>query len=91
MWEDSCGARKLKATIKLECDDEPTAEALARAISPDNYKVPLGLIVETQRQGKFVATEITFDGKLATFIATIDDLLSSLTTAEKTLRVVRKS
>jgi tRNA threonylcarbamoyladenosine modification (KEOPS) complex Pcc1 subunit len=80
----------LEAKITLEYSDEKTAEAVADAVSPDNFKTPVGLSVRTARRGSCVVTEIVTEGKMATFIATIDDLLFSVSTAEKTLRVVEK-
>lgn len=79
----------MQATITLEYKDAQTAEAIADAVSPDNTETPVGLAVKTERQGKKVVTEITMTGKMATFIATIDDLLSSASTAEKTLHVAK--
>ncbi len=79
----------MRATITLEYDDEKTARAVAKAISPDNFKVPLGLKVKTQEQGCSVVSDVELKGKLATFIATIDDLLACASTAEKTLGVVK--
>jgi hypothetical protein len=81
----------LEATITLEYNDEKTAKAIANAISPDNVKPPVGLRVRTARKGSCVVTEIVTEGKMATFIATIDDLLSSASTAEKALQVVCES
>lgn len=78
----------LEATIKLEYSDAKTADAIARAVSPDNFKAPAGLVIKTVRQGNCVLTEIAAEGKLATFIATIDDLLFCVSTAEKALRTV---
>jgi hypothetical protein len=81
--------KKLQATIKLEYGDHATAEAVADAVSPDNINVPKGLTVKTWQEGNIVITDISLEGKLATFIATIDDLLESASTAEKTLHVVK--
>ena len=80
----------LEATVTLEYDDEKTAEAVAAAVSPDNYKTPVGMTVTTARKGIAVTTEIWAEGKLATFIATIDDLLFCVSTAEKALRAVQR-
>lgn len=82
--------RNLEATITLEYADQKTAEAIAEAISPDNSKTPIGLQVRTQRQDNKVVTEIQYEGKLATFIATIDDLLFSASTAEKAVYTITK-
>ena len=80
----------MQATITLEYDDKETAVAIANAVSPDNFKTPVGLTVKTELQGKRVVTEIELEGKIATFIATIDDLLESVSTAEKTLHILKR-
>jgi hypothetical protein len=74
----------------LEYGDEKTAEAIASAVSPDNFKTPTGLFIKTTREKNRVLTIIQAEGKLATFIATIDDLLCSASTAEKTLSIAKK-
>ena len=80
----------MEATITLEYADEKTAEAIANAVSPDNCKTPAGLSIKTIRKGNAVITEINAETKIATFIATIDDLLSSASTAEKTLKIAQQ-
>jgi len=80
----------LEATITLEYDDAKTADAIANSVSPDNFKTPRGLSIKTVRKGSHVLTEVKTEGKLATFIATIDDLLFCVSTAEKTLHTVTK-
>ena len=80
----------MEAEVKLEYADEKTAEAIANAVSPDNFRVPKGLCIRTLREGKSVITRIEYDGKLATFTATIDDLLFSAGTAEKTVQATKR-
>ncbi|MGD0644374.1 MAG: KEOPS complex subunit Pcc1 [Candidatus Bathyarchaeia archaeon] len=80
----------MEATITLEYVDVKTAEAVANAVSPDNFKTPIGLHVKTVRKDTKVVTEIQCESKLSTFTATIDDLLFSASTAEKTLRTIKK-
>ena len=82
---------RLEATITLKYDNEKTAEAIANAIAPDNIKAPKDLAIKTVRHGRIVVTEIKAETGLATFIATIDDLLFSASTAEKALKIVQKS
>ena len=79
----------MQATIRLEYDDAETAIAIAKAVSPDNLKTPLGLTVKTELKNNSVLTKIEVEDKTATFIATIDDLLSSASTAEKALKVLK--
>ena len=90
LLESSYGARKLEAKITLEYNDTKTAAAIANAVSPDNLEAPSGLKVETQLTDTRVITKIKLQGKTATLIATIDDLLESVSTAEKTLQIARR-
>jgi tRNA threonylcarbamoyladenosine modification (KEOPS) complex Pcc1 subunit len=83
--------RSLQATVTLEYKDEKTAEAIAQAVSPDNFKTPIGLQVKTVRENNKVITQIECEGKLPTFTATIDDLLFSASIAEKTLHTITKT
>ena len=78
----------MEATVTLEYKDMKTAEAVAKAIYPDNLKTPEGLKVDTFRESNKVITSIKYEGRLATFVATIDDLLFCASTAEKTLDYV---
>jgi hypothetical protein len=83
--------KSLQATITLEYKDKKTAQAVAEAVSPDNFKTPIGLKVKTTRDNNKVVTEIDCNCKLATFTATIDDLLFSASTAEKTIKTIAKT
>jgi len=78
----------LEARLTLEYSDAKMAEAVAKAVSPDNFKTPIGLQVKTFRDDKEVVTQIKCEGKLGTFTATIDDLLFSASIAEKTLKTI---
>ncbi|MEM1552891.1 MAG: KEOPS complex subunit Pcc1 [Candidatus Bathyarchaeia archaeon] len=80
----------MEAEIIISYDDVESAKAVAKAVSPDNFKVPPGLFVKTTRDGKEVTTRINCKRKLQTFIATIDDLLFAISLAEKTLKTARK-
>jgi len=80
----------LEAEIVLDYDDRKVAEAVAGAVSPDNFKTPKGLSVKTDCIDKRVVTRIECTEKLSTFIATIDDLLFCVSTAEKILQTAEK-
>ena len=88
--DNSCGAKELQATIRLEYDDVEIAAAVADAVSPDNFGAPKGLTVTSRREEGVVITEIALEGRIATLISTIDDLLESASTAEKSLEALRK-
>jgi len=81
----------LEAKIVLEYPKEKTAEAVVKAVSPDNICVPKELKIQTWKEGKTVLTEIKLSNdKLSTFIATIEDLLRSISVAEKTVSALEK-
>ncbi|MCS7115523.1 MAG: KEOPS complex subunit Pcc1 [Nitrososphaerota archaeon] len=81
----------MEAEILIYYDDAETAAAIADAVSPDNLKTLRGLLIKTSRKENEVSTFIKCGKGLATFIATIDDLLFSVSIAEKTLKVVKKT
>jgi hypothetical protein len=80
----------VEAEITIECDDARIADAIADAVSPDNSGTSAGLSVKTRSERKKVVTRISCHQGFSTFFATIDDLLFSIATAEKTLRATTK-
>jgi len=82
--------KKLEAEVAIQYDDVESAKAVAKAVSPDNFKAPSGLSIKTKRNGNTVFTYIKCRRKLPTFIATIDDLLFSISIAEKTIQTAKK-
>ena len=79
----------LEAKVVLSYKTIREAEAVAKAVSPDNVKVPQGLFIKTTRRGKRVFTKIECETRLQTFVATIDDLLSAVSVAERTVFAVK--
>lgn len=79
----------MEAEIVLSYKNEREAEAVAKAVSPDNFKVPQGLFIKTTHRGAKVLTTVKCDLSLKTFIATVDDLLSCVSIAEKTFTAVK--
>ena len=80
----------MEAEIRLSYGNEREAEAVAKAVSPDNVEVPPGLTVKTVREKTEVLTRVECQTRLQTFIATLDDLLSCVSVAEKTFTVAKK-
>jgi len=80
----------LEAEIRLSYQNEREAEAVAKAVSPDNVEVPSGLYIETVRNGSDVLTKVECQTRLQTLIATIDDLLACVSVAEKSFNVAKK-
>ena len=80
----------MEAEIRLSYENEREAEAVAKAVSPDNVEVPLGLYVKTVRNGSKVHTKVECQTRLQTLIATLDDLLACVSVAEKSFTVAKK-
>lgn len=80
----------MEAKITLSYNNMRDAEAVAEAVSPDNVKVPPGLVIETRREGSKVLTSVKCEKGLSTFIATIDDLLSCVSVAEKVFSIAKE-
>ena len=80
----------MEAKITLSYRNKREAEAVAKSVSPDNLKLPRGLLVKTTSKENKVFTLIKCETKLQTFMATIDDLLGCVSVAEKTLSISRE-
>jgi len=80
----------LEAEIRLSYQNEREAEAVAKAVSPDNVEVPSGLYIETVRNGSDVLTKVECQTRLQTLIATVDDLLACVSVAEKSFTVAKQ-
>jgi len=80
----------LEASIQLSYKTVKEAEAIAQAVSPDNFEVPKGLNVKTTVHRSTVSTRITCRTRLGTFISTIDDLLSAVSVAEKSISAFKR-
>lgn len=77
----------MEAEIRLSYRNEREAQTVTKAISPDNIEVPKGLQIETLQHGSKVNTKIKCQTRLATLIATIDDLLACVSVAEKMFKI----
>ena len=80
----------MEAEIRLSYKNEREAEAVAKAVSPDNVEVPQGLVIETVRSGSEVITKMECQTRLQTLIASLDDLLACVSVAERTFEVAKK-
>jgi hypothetical protein len=76
---------KLRAEIVCIYKNKDISNAVARALQPDNLKLPEGLEISTKTSGGEVVSVIELDGKIETLLATVDDLLACTQTAENVL------
>ena len=80
---------RLEARLSFVYETEREAEAVVKAVSPDNMKVPAGLRVETVRNNCTLLASVQCEKSLETFIATLDDLLACISVAERAFRAVK--
>ena len=80
----------MEAEICLSYRNEREAETVTKAISPDNMELPKGLQIETIQHDSEVNTKIKCQTRLATLIATIDDLLACVSVAEKSFKIAKQ-
>ena len=76
---------KAEARLTIKFKGSKFAKAVAEAVSPDNVLAPKGLEVKTWSRGGKVYCRIVCRKGAETFLATLDDLLSSISVAERML------
>ena len=64
------------------------AKVIVGAISPDNFPVPPGLFIKSSSRKTEAETRVFCAKGAGTLLATLDDLLSSIQLAEKTIRTL---
>lgn len=81
----------MKAKIRVSFSNSREAEAVSKALQPDDVETPSYLKVETISKGRRIESNIICEGKLETLISTIDDILSSVVMVKRTLSAMRTS
>jgi len=76
---------KMRAEISCSYECSRVSEAVAKALEPDNLRLPEGLVVSTRARGNKVDSVIELEGNMETLLATLDDLLACALTAETLL------
>jgi hypothetical protein len=75
-----------EAKLILRYPDEETTRAVVEAISPDNYEAPPGLTLSIEMRKTEIIISVKCPKGVGSLLATLDDLLSCLGAAEKTLQ-----
>ena len=73
---------KMRAEVVCAYGDERMSKAVAAAVGPDNLQVPEGLAISTVQKGRRVVSVVELEGRAETLLATLDDLLACMLTAE---------
>ena len=76
---------RAETKLTLHYSNEITVKAVAEAISPDNFQAPEGIEMSVeQRKSEVIVCIHCFKG-VGSLLSTIDDLLSCVNAAEKSL------
>ena len=76
----------IDATLRLGTKNERVSRPLVQAVEPDNEEV--GLTITGRATRRDATFQILFDGKIETFISTLDDLIQCVQAAERTLNSI---
>ena len=72
-----------EARLVMNFADERTADRVLKALAPDNEPLPRGLRINARRTGSAVVFEIYSERTVMSLLATIDDIVSMASLAEK--------
>ncbi len=75
-------------SINLSYWDRDIAEAIFRAIEPDNLKLPPGITLVTELIDTTLRIKIKNERNIGSLVSTLDDLLSCIQAAESTFKLV---
>jgi tRNA threonylcarbamoyladenosine modification (KEOPS) complex Pcc1 subunit len=74
-----------EATVTIQYVDQRTAEAILRAIEPDNLATTGGVKIDAEASGGVVTINVECSRGIGSLVATLDDLLSCIQAAEAAL------
>ena len=77
----------ITAQIKISTPNKAISQSLVASVQPDNLNMK-GLNVNGKPLDRSASFSLEFDGKIETFIFTLDDLLRCLQAAKETLEKV---
>ena len=75
----------IEARVVLKCIDE--AKSIFEAVSPDDFEAP-EFTIKTSRSRRDVVVEVRCR-KLGSLVETLDDLLSCVQIAERTIKILK--
>jgi len=66
------------------------SKSIVKSLEPDNAEMK-GLNILTRATANYVSFSIVFDGRIETFISTLDDLLRCVQAADATIGMISKN
>ncbi len=80
----------ITATVKVKVSDAAMARSLIKSVEPDNVNMK-GLTVNGRASAKRASFNISYNGKIETFISTLEDMLRCIQAAEGILQKITKN
>lgn len=74
--------------IQIKYKDNLTARAIQKSITPDNLGAPDGMHIIATVDGNKLEIDVVSDRSIGSLVSTLDDLLSCIQAAEKTLEEI---
>jgi hypothetical protein len=74
--------------ITIKYKDSATARAIQKSITPDNLGAPDGMHIIASVKKNILEIEIVSDRSIGSLVGTLDDLLSCIQAAERTLEEI---
>jgi len=81
----------MEAFLRFNYENERKAEAVSKAIKPDNLKTPKFMKIDTCHEGCEVIIKIINSRRIETLMATIDDLLLCVKAIEECIDKIEES
>jgi len=66
------------------------SKSIVKSLEPDNAEMK-GLNILTRATANYMSFSIVFDGRIETFISTLDDLLRCVQAADATIGMISKN
>lgn len=80
----------IKARLKVRTGDLKTSQSVVRAIKPDNLGMK-GLRTKERANPDSAQFLMEYEGKIETFISTLDDMLVCIQAASGTLKTIDRN
>ena len=75
----------VEANLELKFKDTDTARSIMDAVSPDNVQIPEGIDINMDLNENVLSIKVSCSKGVGSMIATLEDLLSCIQAAEKTI------
>ena len=79
----------IKAQIRISTGGKEMSRSIIQCVEPDNAGMK-GLNVKSRATENNALLSLSFDGKIETFISSLDDLLRCIQAAKATLNTISK-